>query len=82
MKKTKYLLIIILLGIISVFTTACGTDRMDGIEIGVTNYANEYVVSRLYSDHSTITSIYPDGVDINNYKINKKQKNDYANKDL
>lgn len=82
MKKTKYLLIIILLGIISIFTTACGTDRMDGIEIGVTNYANEYVVSRLYGDHSTITSIYPDGVDTSSYKLSKKQKNEFANKEI
>lgn len=82
MKKTKYLLIIILLGIISVFTTACGTDRMDGIEIGVTNYANEYVVSRLYGDHSTITSIYPDGVDTSSYKLSKKQKTEFANKEI
>jgi ABC-type Zn uptake system ZnuABC Zn-binding protein ZnuA len=55
---------------------------MDNIEIIVTNYPNEYVVKMLYSDHATISSIYPDGVDINNYKVSKKQKKDYAYKDL
>ena len=55
---------------------------MDGIEIIVTNYPNEYITEQLYSEHATIQSIYPDGVDINNYKINNKQKNDYAQKDL
>ena len=55
---------------------------MDNIEIIVTNYPNEYVVKNLYGNHSTITSIYPDGVDIDNYKISKKQKKEYSKKDL
>jgi zinc transport system substrate-binding protein len=55
---------------------------MENIEIIVTNYPNEYVVKNLYGDHATITSIYPDGVDIDNYKISTKQKKDYAKKDL
>ena len=44
---------------------------MDDIEIIVTNYPNEYVIKYLYGDHSTITSIYPDGVDTANYKVSK-----------
>jgi len=55
---------------------------MDNIEIIVTNYPNEYVVKSLYGDHATITSIYPDGVDTDNYKISNKQKNEYSKKDL
>ena len=55
---------------------------MDNIEIIVTNYPNEYVVKSLYGNHATISSIYPDGVDTNDYKISNKQKKEYAHKDL
>lgn len=68
--------------ILSLATTGCGTDEMDGIEIIVTNYANEYIVNRLYSDHAKITSIYPDGVDTSTYKLSSKQKKEYAKKDI
>ena len=78
-KKILFLLLIL---IIPFFVSGCTNDSMDDIEIGVTNYANEYVVRSLYDDHSTITSIYPDGILIDNYKISKKQKNEFAHKDL
>lgn len=80
MKKIKYLLLIILF--IPLFLTGCTNDSMDNIEIIVTNYPNEYVVKNLYGDHSTIKSIYPDGVDISTYEISNKEKNEYAKKDL
>ena len=78
-KKILFLLLIL---IIPFFVSGCTNDSMDDIEIGVTNYANEYIVRSLYDDHSTITSIYPDGILIDNYKISKKQKNEFAHKDL
>lgn len=81
-KITKLFTLAIALFMVSIFTTGCTTDNMDGIEIVVTNYPNEYITKRLYGDHSTITSIYPDGVDTDNYKISSKQKNEYAYKDL
>lgn len=83
MKKTKCLLTLIaLLSTICFATTGCTQDNMDNINIIVTNYPNEYITKSLYSKHATITSIYPDGIDINNYKISQKQKNDYSKKDL
>ena len=78
-KKILFLLLIL---IIPFLVSGCTNDSMDDIEIIVTNYANEYVVRSLYDKHSTITSIYPDGILIDNYKISKKQKNEYAHKDL
>lgn len=80
MKRIKYLLLLILF--IPLFLTGCTNDSMDNIEIIVTNYPNEYVVKNLYGDHSTIKSIYPDGVDISTYEISNKEKNEYAKKDL
>ena len=77
-KKLFFLLILILLFL----TTGCTNDDMENIEIIVTNYPNEYITKMLYDEHAMISSIYPDGVDINEYKISKKQKNDFASKDL
>lgn len=77
----KYSFLLILL-FITLFTTGCTADDMENIDIVVTNYPNEYVTKELYSEHATITSIYPDGVDIDNYEISDKQKKDFSKKDL
>lgn len=82
MRKKNLFFTIILLLTVSFLVTGCTSDSMDNIDIIVTNYPNEYITKKLYGNHSTITSIYPDGVDINTYKISNKQKKDYARKDL
>lgn len=79
MRKKIFLILLI---IFTFVITGCSNDSMDNIEIIVTNYPNEYVVKSLYGNHATISSIYPDGVDTNDYKISKKQKKEYASKDL
>lgn len=81
-KLTKLIILLLIIIPLSTLTTGCAQDNMDNINIIVTNYPNEYVVKKLYSKHATITSIYPDGVDINKYKISKKQKQDYSKQDL
>lgn len=79
MKKiTKYLILVISIFTLSIFTTGCGNDEMDGVNIAVTNYANEFIVDRLYGKHAKITSIYPDGVDTATYKLSKKQKQEFS----
>ncbi len=78
--KKKLLSLLLLL--IPFLLSGCTNDSMDNIEIIVTNYPNEYIVKNLYGEHATISSIYPDGVDIDNYKISTKQKNEYSKKDL
>lgn len=83
MKKIiNYFVLFITIFTISIFTTGCGTDDMDGIEIGVTNYANEYIIDRLYGKHATITSIYPDGIEPSTYKLSKKQKKEFSEKEI
>ena len=82
MKKTRKFILLFILIFFGSFLTGCTSDTMDNIEIVVTNYPNEYVVKNLYGSHATISSIYPDGVDIEDYKISKKQKNEYSKKDL
>lgn len=79
MKKIIFICMMIM---VSILVSGCANDSMDNIEIIVTNYPNEYIVKSLYENHATITSIYPDGVDISKYKISEKQKKEYAKKDL
>ena len=80
--KLKKILLISLLFIGCLFISGCTQDNMDNIEVIVSNYSTEYIMKELYDEHANITSIYPDGVAINDYKISEKQKNDYSKKDL
>lgn len=55
---------------------------MEDITIYTTNYPSEYITKRLYGEFSEVKSIYPDGVNINSYKLTDKQLEDYSNSDL
>lgn len=81
--KRKKLLLLFILFVATIFTTTgCKQDDMDDIRILVTNYPNEYITEELYGDHSSVTSVYPDGVDIDKYEFNTKQKQDFSQYDL
>ncbi len=76
----KICLLFILLSI-----TGCSLfkkDSMQNISIITTNYSLEYVIRNLYGDNSLVSSIYPDGVDIDNYNLTEKQIKDYSKKDM
>ncbi len=66
------------------FFTGCDIKRdyMEEIDIYTSVYPTEYITSRLYGEHSTITSIYPDGVIPEKYSLNDKQIKDYSQADL
>ena len=69
----------------SVFITGCDLikrDSMENIDIYTTDYATFYITERLYGEHSTIHSIYPNGVDITSYKLTNKQIKDYSQAQL
>ena len=75
MKKIKILLCLSL-----VLLTGCiKRDNLENINIYTTAYPIQYIVENLYGTHSTIKSIYPNGVDIRTYKLNEKQIKDYSN---
>ena len=57
-------------------------DDFDNIDIYTTVYTIEYLTKELYGEHSTIKSIYPDGVAISDYTITNKKLNDYSKGDL
>ena len=82
MKKLKVFSFIIIMVLVSILSSGCTSDNMENINILVTNYPNEFITQKLYGAHSTVSSIYPDGVDINEYTISSKQKKDFSNYDL
>lgn len=74
MKKVKLILCLSLLLITGCFKR----DNLEDITIYSTSYPIEYIVDNLYGEHSIIKSIYPNGVDINNYSLTEKQIRDYS----
>lgn len=78
--KKKLLFIMLLL---CIFTTGCfKRDDMEDINIITTFYPIEYVTNVLYGEHSVVNSIYPDGTNVYEYKLNNKQIKDYSKQDL
>lgn len=57
-------------------------DNLEDITIYTTVYPIEYITARLYGEHSTIYSIYPNGTDILTYKLTEKQVKDYSAGDM
>ena len=79
MKKIFKLFIILLFLIL----TGCfKSDSMEDITIYTTTYPIEYVVNRLYGKHSNIKSIYPNGIDVNNYEVTNVLLKEYSNTDM
>ena len=79
--KNKLLLLIV--GTCFMLTGCIKNDSMEGIKVKTTSYPIEYITTYLYSDYAdTIGSIYPDDIDINNYKLTNKQIKDFSNNDL
>lgn len=79
----KKILTIILITITLITTTGCiKRDKMEDIDVITTIYPIEYVMNRLYRENSSITSIYPRGIKINNYEFTNKQIEDFSKKDL
>lgn len=76
----KRLLMVSILSIITLLlTTGCfDNNKLEGANITTTVYPIEYLVTRLYGEHSTISSIYPNDTDINEYKLTDKKINDYS----
>ncbi len=57
-------------------------DTMEEIDIVTTKYPITYAINMLYSDYSTITSVYPNGVDVDKYKITDKKAKEYSKSNM
>lgn len=78
--KKKLLVLFLLLTFI---TTGCfKRDTMEDINIYTSVYPIEYIVQELYGDHSTINSIYPNGIIVDKYTLTEMQLQEYSKTDL
>lgn len=57
-------------------------DSMEGITVYTTIYPVKYLIDSLYGTNSTIFSIYPSGINPNDYELPDKKIKEYANTDL
>ncbi len=70
--------------LIALMLTGCffKRDTMEDIDIYTTVYPINYLVNCLYGNNARIFSIYPTGVNIDEYTISDKKLEEYSNKDL
>lgn len=76
----KKIIFIAFIGALSLLlTTGCFNEsQLKGPNITTTVYPIEYLIQRLYTNSNEVKSIYPNDTNINEYKLTKKQLNDYA----
>lgn len=78
-------ILLVILTFILVLTTTSGCikrDSMEDIKIITSSYPIEYLVNEIYGKHATVENIFPDDENINKYKFNNKQYNNFSEKDL
>lgn len=81
MKNIKKL---ILLFCLALFITGCEINKnnMEDITIYTTTYPINYLINTLYEDHAKIYSIYPTGVNLEEYKLSDRKLEEYSKSDL
>lgn len=57
-------------------------NTMNDIDIYTTIYPYNYLINCLYGNNSKINSIYPNGIDLDKYKLSEKKINEYSKSDL
>ncbi len=76
MKKKIIYILLLLLAIVPI--SGCfEKDDLKSSKITTTVYPIEYIVNRLYTKENVV-SIYPNGAETDNYKLTKKELNEYA----
>ena len=80
MKKTIKLITLI---VTTLLLNSCyEKNNLEDAQINTTVYPIEFLTKYLYQDNAEISSIYPAGVDIETYELNKKQIKEYSKADL
>ena len=72
------------ISLLSVMLTGClfKRDSMENIDIYTTIYPVNYLTTYLYGDYAKIHSIYPSGVEVNEFNLSDKKINEYSKSDL
>lgn len=65
-----------------IFTGCFKTEELDNASIYTTTYPIEYIVKELYGYNSEVNSIYPDGVNAQEYSLSNKKVRKYSKEDL
>ncbi len=78
----KKLIIVLLVFVLLLSGCDFTKDSMEDITIYTTIYPVKYLIDSLYGTNSTIYSIYPSGIDTNEYELSNKKLKEYANTDL
>lgn len=81
MKKKKIMFLLITM-ILLLSGCNINKDTMEDITIYTTTYPVRYLIDSLYGENSTIYSIYPAGVNPNEFELSEKKLYEYANTDL
>ena len=79
----KKLFKLFLLVIFTITLTGCfKTEELDNAEIYTTIYPIEYLVTELYGYNSEVKSIYPDGINTEEYTLSNRKVKKYSKTDL
>lgn len=80
MKFFKNLFLILII----IFLTGCEMNKnnMEDINIHTTTYPINFLINELYGQHSKIYSIYPTGVDLDEYELSERKIEEYSQSDL
>ncbi len=73
--------LIFIIATISLMIIAAGCfkrDDLEDVEVYTTIYPIEFLVEEIYGYNSNVNSIYPNGVDVNEYTLTKKQVENYS----
>lgn len=81
MKKLISILTILLI-LIPLAGCSITEDNMKNINIYTSTYPLKYLINYLYGENSKIYSIYPVGVDINEYTLSDRKLEEYSKSDL
>lgn len=79
----KKLFLSLILSMTILLTSGCFDKKnMEEVTINTTVYPITFIANTLYNDNATITSVYPNGVNIDKFKLTKKQTDEYAKADI
>lgn len=78
LKKLSILLLTIFI------LTGCsgGRNNMEDIDIYTTTYPINFLINSLYDEHCDVYSIYPTGVDLDEYELSNRKLEEYSKSDL
>ncbi len=64
--------------VLCLILTGCSNNNTSVNKAYTSVYPTEYLLEKLYGNSVEVYSIYPEGMDYNNYKLSKKQISDYS----